>query len=66
MTQEEFKKRISEANCHYWKNNPCRYCTGNGCDDCRGCSGGEEAHELWLKVKELKEEYKQKFGEEYD
>ena len=67
MTKEEFFKKIKEAEHYYYKNNPCYHCgTGNGCDDCRDCKDGEISGKMWIEVNNLKKEYKEKFGGDYD
>jgi hypothetical protein len=67
MNKEEFFNKIKEAERYYYKNNPCYHCgPGNGCDDCRDCADSKISHELWLKVYNLKTEYKEKFGADYD
>ena len=61
--KEELFNRIEEALAIYHKNSPCYHCgPGNGCDDCRGCKDGEIDYKLYEEVSILKEEYKEKFG----
>ena len=66
MNKDEFFKKIKEAENYYYKNNPCYHCVGNGCDDCRGCTYSKITREMWKKVENLKKEYKEKFGADYD
>ena len=67
MNKEEFFNKIKEAESYYYKNDPCYHCgSGNGCDDCRDCAGSKISYELWQKVYNLKNEYKEKFGADYD
>lgn len=67
MNKEEFFNKIKEAESYYYKNNPCYHCgPGNGCDDCRDCKDGKISHEMWQKVYDLKNEYKEKFGADYN
>lgn len=67
MNKDEFFKKIKEAESYYNKNNPCYHCgPGNGCDDCRDCKDSKISHEMWLKVHNLKKEYKEKFDADYD
>ena len=67
MNKEEFFNQIKDAEKYYYKNNPCYHCgPGNGCDDCRDCKDGKISHEMWQKVYDLKNEYKEKFGADYN
>ena len=67
MDKNDFFKKIKEAENYYYKNNPCYKCgPGNGCDDCRDCKDGKISHEMWQKVYDLKNEYKEKFGADYN
>lgn len=67
MNKEEFFNQIKEAESNFYKNDPCHHCFGgNGCDDCRGCKDGEISHKMWIEVNNLKKEYKEKFGADYD
>ena len=67
MSKNEFFNKIKEAERYYNKNNPCYHCgPGNGCDDCRDCKDSKISHELWKKVYNLKNEYKERFGGDYD
>lgn len=66
MNKEEFFNKIKEAKNQYYKNDPCRHCVGNGCDDCRDCKNGEISYKMWEEVDRLKTEYKNTFGVDYD
>ena len=67
MNKEEFFNYITECESYYYKNNPCYHCgPGNGCDDCRDCKDSKISHEMWENVHNLKNEYKEKFGADYD
>ena len=67
MNKDEFFKKIKEAEQHYYKNSPCHHChSGNGCDDCRGCKDGEIDVQMRQNVNKLKDEYKEKFGVDYN
>lgn len=67
MDKNEFFNKIKEAERYYNKNNPCYHCgPGNGCDDCRDCADSKISHEMWQKVYDLKNEYKEKFGADYN
>ena len=67
MTKEEFFKKIKESEHYYYKNNPCYHCgPGNGCDDCRDCKDGVISYKMREEVDNLKTEYKNKFGADYD
>ena len=66
VNKEEFFKLIKKANSEYYAKRPCRFCVGNGCDDCRDCKDAEIDHQMWLEVKKLKDEFKEKFGVSYD
>ena len=67
MNKDDFFKKIKEAEQHYYKNSPCHHCySGNGCDDCRDCKDGEIDYQMYQEVKKLKDEYKEKFGVDYD
>lgn len=67
MNKDEFFKKIKEAESYYNKNNPCYHCgPGNGCDDCRDCKDSKISHEMWQEVYNLKNEYKEKFGVDYN
>ena len=67
MNKDDFFKKIKEAEQQYYKNSPCHHCySGNGCDDCRGCKDGEIDVQMRQNVNKLKDEYKEKFGVDYD
>ena len=67
MDKEEFYKKIEQTEKDNDKKDPCLHCgPGNGCDDCRGCSDSEVSHKLHLDLKKLIDEYKEKFGGDYD
>ena len=65
--KEELFNRIEEALAIYHKNSPCYSCgPGNGCDDCRGCKDGELDSKLYKEVSRLKDEYRAKFGVDFN
>jgi hypothetical protein len=67
MNKDDFFKKIKEAEQQYYKNSPCHHCySGNGCDDCRGCKDGEIDVQMRQNVNKLKDEYKEKFGVDYN
>ena len=66
MNKEEFFKLVKKAESEYFEKRPCHFCVGNGCDDCRDCKDAETDHQMWLEVKKLKDEFKEKFGVSYD
>lgn len=67
MNKAAFFKKIKEAEQHYYENSPCHHCySGNGCDDCRGCKEGEIDVQMRRNVNKLKDEYKEKFGVDYN
>lgn len=66
VNKEEFFKLVKKADSEYFAKRPCRFCVGNGCDDCRDCKDAEIDHQMWLEVKKLKDEFKEKFGVSYD
>lgn len=66
MNKDEFFNKIKEAESYYYKNDPCHHCVGNGCDDCRDCKQGEVSYKMYKEVYNLKNEYKEKFGADYD
>jgi hypothetical protein len=67
INKDDFFKKIKEAENFYYKNNPCYHCgPGNGCDDCRDCKQREVSNKMYKEVYNLKNEYKEKFGADYD
>lgn len=67
INKEDFFKKIKETENYYYKNNPCYRCEpGNRCDDCRDCTDIKISREIWKKIYNLKKEYKEKFGVDYD
>lgn len=67
INKDDFFKKIKEAEIYYYRNNPCYHCKpGNGCDDCRDCTDSKISYEMWKKIYNLKKEYKEKFGVDYD
>lgn len=67
INKDDFFKKIKEAENYYYKNNPCYHCgPGNGCDDCRDCKQREVSNKMYKEVYNLKNEYKEKFGADYD
>ena len=66
MNKEVFFKLVKEAESEYFAKRPCRFCVGNGCDDCRDCKDAETDYQMWIEVKKLKDEFKEKFGVSYD
>ena len=66
VNKEDFFNLVKEAESEYFAKRPCHFCVGNGCDDCRDCKDAEIDHQMWLEVKKLKDEFKEKFGVSYD
>ena len=66
VNKEDFFNLVKKAESEYFAKRPCRFCVGNGCDDCRDCKDAEIDHQMWLEVKKLKDEFKEKFGVSYD
>ena len=66
LNKEEFFNLVKKAESEYFAKRPCHFCVGNGCDDCRDCKDAEIDHQMWLEVKKLKDEFKEKFGVSYD
>lgn len=66
VNKEEFFNLVKKAESEYFEKRPCHFCVGNGCDDCRDCKDAETDHQMWLEVKKLKDEFKEKFGVSYD
>lgn len=66
MTKLEFFNKIKLMISEFNKNNPCRYCVGNGCDDCRDCSDAENRYTMETNIYNLKKEYKNLYGSNYD
>lgn len=65
--KDDFFKKVKEAESYYYKHNPCYHCgPGNGCDDCRDCSESKKSRELWKELCNIKKEYNEKFGVDYD
>lgn len=62
----EFFNKIKLMTSEFNKNNPCRYCVGNGCDDCRDCSDAEIRYKMETNIYNLKKEYKNLYGSDYD
>lgn len=62
----EFFNKIKLMTSEFNKNNPCRYCVGNGCDDCRDCSDAENRYKMETNIYNLKKEYKNLYGSDYD
>ena len=62
----EFFNKIKLMTSEFNKNNPCRYCVGNGCDDCRDCSDAEKHYAMEINIYNLKKEYKNLYGSDYD
>ena len=66
VNKEDFFNLVKKAESEYFAKRPCHFCVGNGCDDCRDCKDAETDHQMWLEVKKLKDEFKEKFGVSYD
>lgn len=66
VNKEYFFNLVKTAESEYFEKRPCHFCVGNGCDDCRDCKDAETDHQMWLYVKKLKDEFKEKFGVSYD
>lgn len=66
MDKDEFYKKMKEAEKKYYRDNPCRHCSGNGCDDCRDCKYSEIVYNMREEIDDLKKEYKDRFGIDYD
>lgn len=66
VNKEDFFNLVKKAESEYFEKRPCHFCVGNGCDDCRDCKDAEIDHQMWLEVKKLKDEFKEKFGVSYD
>ena len=66
VNKEDFFNLVKKAESEYFAKRPCHFCVGNGCDDCRDCKDAEIDHQMWLEVKKLKDEFKEKFGVSYD
>lgn len=66
VNKEDFFNIVKKAESEYFAKRPCHFCVGNGCDDCRDCKDAEVDHQMWLEVKKLKDEFKEKFGVSYD
>ena len=66
VNKEDFFNLVKKAEGEYFAKRPCHFCVGNGCDDCRDCKDAKIDHQMWLEVKKLKDEFKEKFGVSYD
>lgn len=66
MDKLELFNKIKLAASEFYKNNPCKYCVGNGCDDCRGCSDAETRYQMETYIYNLKKQYKELYGSDYD
>ena len=66
VNKEDFFNLVKKAESEYFAKRPCHFCVGNGCDDCRDCKDAETDHQMWLEVKKLKDEFKEKFGVSYE
>ena len=66
LNKEDFFNLVKKAESEYFAKRPCHFCVGNGCDDCRDCKDAETDHQMWLDVKKLKDEFKEKFGVSYE
>lgn len=62
----ELFNKIKLMTSEFNKNNPCRYCVGNGCDDCRDCSDAKKRYTMETNIYNLKKEYKNLYGSDYD
>ena len=66
MNKEDFFNLVKKAESEYFEKRPCHFCVGNGCDDCRGCKDGELDSKLYKDVSRLKDEYREKFGVDFN
>lgn len=66
MTQKELINEIELAKKEFYTKNPCKYCVGNGCDDCRDCSEVEYRYQLSKRIDDLEKKFEQEYGEDYD
>ena len=66
VNKEDFFNMVKKAESEYFAKRPCHFCVGNGCDDCRDCKDVVVDRQMWLEVKKLKDEFKEKFGVSYD
>lgn len=66
VNKEDFFNLVKKAESEYFAKRPCHFCVGNGCDDCRDCKDAVVDRQMWLEVKKLKDEFKEKFGVSYD
>ena len=66
VNKEDFFNMVKKAESEYFAKRPCHFCVGNGCDDCRDCKDAVVDRQMWLEVKKLKDEFKEKFGVSYD
>jgi hypothetical protein len=66
MDKLEFFNKIKLLKSEFNKNNPCKYCVGNGCDDCRDCPDAEKRFIMETNIYNLKIEYKNLYGSNYD
>ena len=66
MDKSEFFNMIKLMTSEFNKNNPCRYCVGNGCDDCRDCSDAKNRYTMETNIYNLKKQYKELYGSDYD
>lgn len=65
--KDEFFNKVKEAEREFYQKDPCRNCgSGNGCDDCRGCKDSKISHQMYLEVKNLKDEYNKIFNTDYN
>ena len=62
----EFFNKIKLTVSEFYKNNPCKYCVGNGCDDCRDCSDAKNRYTMETNIYNLKKQYKELYGSDYD
>ena len=58
--------KIKLLTSEFYTNNPCRYCVGNGCDDCRDCSDAKTRYVMENNIYNLKKQYKELYGSDYD
>lgn len=64
--KKELINEIELAKKEFYTKNPCKYCVGNGCDDCRDCSEAEYRYQLSKRIDDLEKKFEQEYGEDYD
>lgn len=68
MTEkDQLRQQVEETWKRFNEEDPCQHCgPGNGCDDCRGCEKRKIHHELYNIANEIRKQFKEKYGHEYD